>query len=147
MFCVDHYQFIESTFSPYSPSLAQTVQLLAIGWTVRGSNPRRSNRFSLLQNRSDRLWVPPSLLCNGYRGYFLRVKLPEREVRRSSSSSAQVKKYRSYTSNPSTHLHGADKENFNLYFIFVHLKFKTSPGTITISVLCAVSVSVIISHI
>jgi len=43
---------------------AQSVQRLATGWTVRGSNPGGGEIF---RTRPDRLWGPPSLLYNGYR--------------------------------------------------------------------------------
>jgi len=43
---------------------AQSVERVATGWTVRGSNPDGSDIFG---TRPDRLWAPPSLLCNGYR--------------------------------------------------------------------------------
>jgi hypothetical protein len=39
-----------------------------------GFEPRWGKRFFLLHTRSGRLWGPPSLLCNGYRGSFKRVK-------------------------------------------------------------------------
>jgi hypothetical protein len=44
--------------------MAQSVQRLATGWTVRGSNPGGSEIF---RTRPERLWGPPSLLYNGYR--------------------------------------------------------------------------------
>jgi hypothetical protein len=43
---------------------AQSVQRLATGWTVRGSNPGESEIF---RTSPDRPWGPPSLLYNGYR--------------------------------------------------------------------------------
>jgi hypothetical protein len=42
--------------------VAQSVQLLATGWTVRGINPIAGKRFSLRRNLPDRPWSPPSLL-------------------------------------------------------------------------------------
>ena len=44
--------------------VAQSVQLLATGWTVRGSN---LDRGEILRTCPDRPWGPPSLLYNGYR--------------------------------------------------------------------------------
>ena len=44
--------------------LAQSVQRLATGWTVQGSNPGGGEIF---RTRPDRPWCPPSLLYNGYR--------------------------------------------------------------------------------
>jgi hypothetical protein len=43
--------------------VAQSVQQLATGWTVRGSNPSGGKIF---HTRPDRPWGPPSLLYDGY---------------------------------------------------------------------------------
>ena len=43
--------------------IAQSVQRLATGWTIRGSNPGGGEIF---RTRSDRSWGPPSLLYNWY---------------------------------------------------------------------------------
>ena len=45
----------------------------------------------IFRTRPDRFWVPPSLLYNGYRVFFLGVKRPGRGVDRPSPSSAKVK--------------------------------------------------------
>ena len=45
-------------------AIAQSVQLLATGWTVRGSNLSGGEIF---RTHSDRPWGPPRLLYNGYR--------------------------------------------------------------------------------
>jgi len=50
--------------------VAQSVQRLATGWTVRGSNPGGGEIFRACPVRP---WVPPSLLYNGYR-FFLGGK-------------------------------------------------------------------------
>ena len=42
---------------------AQSVQQLATGWKVRGSNPGGDEIF---RTYPERLWGPPSLLYNGY---------------------------------------------------------------------------------
>ena len=44
--------------------IAQSVQRLAAGWAVRGSNPGGGKIFRPCPDRS---WGPPSLLYNGYR--------------------------------------------------------------------------------
>ena len=44
--------------------IAQSVQRLATGWTVRGSKPGGGEIFRI---RPDRPWGPPSLPYNGYR--------------------------------------------------------------------------------
>ena len=74
---------------------------LATGWTVRESNPGGGEIFL---TRSDRSWGPPSLLYNGYWGYFSGVKRPGRGVNQPSPSSAKVKEraelYLCYHSGP-----------------------------------------------
>jgi hypothetical protein len=44
--------------------VAQSVQRLATGWTVRWSNP---NGGKIFRTCPDRTWGPPILLYNGYR--------------------------------------------------------------------------------
>jgi hypothetical protein len=43
--------------------VAQTVQGLVTGWTVRGSNP---DGCAIFRTRPDRSWSPPSLQYNRY---------------------------------------------------------------------------------
>jgi hypothetical protein len=57
--------------------LAQSVQRLATGWKVRGSNPGGGEIF---RTRPDRHWGPLTLLYNGYRVSFPGVKRPGRGV-------------------------------------------------------------------
>ena len=45
--------------------ISQSVELLATGWTVRGSNPGGGGE--IFRTPPDRPWGPPSLLYNGYR--------------------------------------------------------------------------------
>jgi hypothetical protein len=58
-----------------------------------GSSPRRGWEFFSSSPRPDRLWGPPSLPSNGYRGSFPSVKRPVREADRSPPSSAEVKEF------------------------------------------------------
>ena len=44
--------------------IAQSVQQLAAGWMVLGSNPGEGEIFHICP---DRPWGPPSLMYNGYR--------------------------------------------------------------------------------
>jgi len=44
-----------------------------MGWVIQCSNLARDKIFSS-PNRPDRLWGPPSLLLNGYRGSFLELR-------------------------------------------------------------------------
>ena len=46
-------------------AIAQSVQRLATGWKVRGSNPGGGGE--IFRTRPDRPWGPHSLLYNGYR--------------------------------------------------------------------------------
>jgi hypothetical protein len=65
---------------------------IATGYRLdgRSSIPGRDKIFSSPQ-RPDRLWGPPSLLFNGYRGSFPGVKQPGPEADHSPPSSTEVK--------------------------------------------------------
>jgi hypothetical protein len=67
----------------------QSVQRLATGWTVRGSNPGGGEIFRTFP---DRPWGPPSLLYNGYRVFPGGKKRPGRDADHSPPSSAVVMK-------------------------------------------------------
>jgi hypothetical protein len=69
-------------------AIAQSVQRLATGWTVRGSNPGGGEIF---RSHPDRPWGLPSLLYNRYRVSFPGVKRPGRGVDHPPLSSAEVK--------------------------------------------------------
>ena len=75
--------------------VAQSVQRLATGWTVRGSNPGGGEIF---RTCSDRPWGPPSLLYNGYLVFPGGKGRPGRDADLSPTSSAVVKKEQRYTS-------------------------------------------------
>ena len=77
--------------------VAQSVQRLATGWTIRGQNPGGDGIF---RTRPDRPWGPPSLLCNGYRVFPGGRKRPGRNADPSPPSSAVVMKGQSYISTP-----------------------------------------------
>jgi hypothetical protein len=57
--------------------IAQSVQRIATGWMVRGSNPGMGDFF---RTCPDRPWGPLSLLYNGYRVTFPELKRPRRSV-------------------------------------------------------------------
>jgi len=69
--------------------VAQSVSQLAMGWTVRGSNPGEGE---ILRTCPDRPWGPPSLLHNGYRVFPGTKERPGRDADPSHPSSAVVKK-------------------------------------------------------
>jgi hypothetical protein len=65
----------------YIGPVAQSVQRLATGWTVRGTNPGGGEIFCTCP---DRPWGPPSLLYNEYRVFPGGRKQPERDADPSS---------------------------------------------------------------
>ena len=77
--------------------VAQSVQRLATGWTVRESNPGGGEIF---RTCPDRPWGPPSILYNGYRVFPGGKKRPGHDADPSPPSSAVVMKGQSYTSAP-----------------------------------------------
>jgi hypothetical protein len=68
--------------------IAQSVQRLAMGWTVRGSN---TGGGEILHTRPDRPWGPPNLLYNGYRFSFPGLKRPGRGIGHPPPSRVGVK--------------------------------------------------------
>jgi len=58
-------------------------------WTIRGSNLGGGKRFSLHHTHQDWTCNPPSLLYNGYRGSFPKVKRPRRGVDHPRQSSTE----------------------------------------------------------
>ena len=77
--------------------VAQSVQRLATGWTVQGSNRGGGEIF---RTYPDRPWGPPSPLYNGYRVFPGGKDRPGRDADPSLPSSAVVKKGQSYISTP-----------------------------------------------
>ena len=77
--------------------VAQSVQRLATGWTVRRSNPGGGEIF---RTCPDRPWGPPSLLYNGYRVLPWGKERPGRDADLSPPYSAVIMKGQSYTSTP-----------------------------------------------
>ena len=75
--------------------VAQSVQRLATGWTIRGSNPGGSEIFRTCPDRPS---GPPSLLYNGYRVFSEGKERPGRDADPSPPSSAVAKKEQSYIS-------------------------------------------------
>jgi hypothetical protein len=78
------------------------------GLDDRGSIPDRGRRFFLYPLRPDRLWDPPSLLYNGYRGSFSRGVKCGRGVTMITHPHLvpRLSMSRSYTSSPPRRLHG-----------------------------------------
>ena len=77
--------------------VVQSVQRLATGWTVRGSNPGGGEFF---HSCPDRPWGPPSLLHNRYRVFPGGKQRPGRDANTSPLSNAVVMEEQSYTSTP-----------------------------------------------
>ena len=67
--------------------IAQSVQRLATGWKVWGSNPCGGEIF---RTCPDRPWSPSTLLYNRYRVSFSRVRRPGRGVNQPPPSRAEV---------------------------------------------------------
>jgi hypothetical protein len=65
--------------------VVQSVQRLATGWTVRGSNPGGGE---ISRTCPDRPWDPPSLLYNGYQVFSGDKERPGRDANPSPPSSA-----------------------------------------------------------
>ena len=76
------------TVGPWA-GLAQSVERLATGWTVRGWNPGGGEIFRICLDRS---WGPPNLLYNGYRVFPRDKERPGRDADPSPPSSAVVVK-------------------------------------------------------
>jgi hypothetical protein len=78
------------------------------GLDGRGSIPDKSRGFFLSLLRPDRLWGPPSLLYNGYRGLFPPGVKRGRGVMLTAHPLLvpRLRKSRSYTSSHPEHQHG-----------------------------------------
>jgi hypothetical protein len=81
------------------------------GRTVQGSNPGRGKIFFSSPKRPDRLWCPPSILLNGYRGSFPGVRRSEGDADRWPPSAAEVK---NESSPLPIYLHDVGMDNFTL---------------------------------
>jgi hypothetical protein len=102
---------------------------IAMGRAVRGSNPGRSKRFSLLHTRPDQTRGP---LSNGYRVSFPSVKRMGRGTDRQPRSSAEVKEIvELHISSPVTGWHFNEKTfTLNTPTDIIHLpRIKTGVNT------------------
>jgi hypothetical protein len=90
---------------------------LGTDWIFRGSIPDRGKKFSLLLYAHP-LHGPPSLLFNWYRGSFLRVKRPWREVDHCLQPKAKVKNECSYIPINLIWFHAVERANFT--FLRLH---------------------------
>ena len=102
---------------------------------------RSCNKQTVLQNCTDCLWCPPSLLFNGYQGSFLGIKWMEHEVDHSPPPSTKIKNYWNYTSTPPICLLGMDRNSFTFTLLSAYqtsqmnfvpgLMFSFQPATLT----------------
>ena len=83
--------------------MAQSVQRLATGWTVRGSSPGRGEVF---RTRQDRPWVPPIQWVLGLFRKGGGVKRPERGAYHPPHLAPRLKKELSYNPTPPLDLRG-----------------------------------------
>ena len=81
----------------YVDRVAQSVQRLATGWTVRGLNPGVGEIF---RTCPDRPWGPPSLVYDGYWVFPGGKEQPRRDADPSPPTSAVFKTEQSYNSTP-----------------------------------------------
>ena len=98
--------------------VAQSVQRLTTGWTVRDRIPVRT-RFSA---RLDRPWRPPNLLYNGYRVFPGGKVRPGCAADHSPASSAVVMEEQSHTStHPLGHTEPVTGSHYLFFFLFYML--------------------------
>ena len=83
--------------------IAQSVQRVATGWTVRGSNPGGGEIFP---TSPDWPWDPCSLLCTMGTGFFAGVNRPKRVVNHTPHVTPRLKKEQSFSSTPPLGLRG-----------------------------------------
>ena len=77
---------------------------------MRGSNPGRSKRFSVIQK------FKPAL-CSEVPGFFHGVKWPRREVNNPPPPRAEVKNVWNHTSNPPIGPYGVGGKNLSFYIL------------------------------
>ena len=106
--------FPQSTSTGVWAAKDQSVQRLATGWTVRGSNPGGGKIF---RTRPDRPWDPPSLLYNGNQVSLPGVKRSGRGVNHPPHLAPRLKKKYSYLPPPPVGLHGLFQGKFYLYLL------------------------------
>jgi hypothetical protein len=123
-------------YRPQSSSLcgsrySSDVYCWVTGMAVGGSSPCKGWEFFSSPPCPNRLWVPPSLLSNGYQGL-----LPGGKVARAwnwiSTSSAEFKDVRSYTLTPPIRLHDVvlSRSTETLY-VFIYFKRWRFPCALT----------------
>jgi len=111
-------------FSPHSlnssRSSSVTIVTEARAERSEGSNPGTWKRSLSSPKVPYRRWRRPSLLFNGYRRFSWGLKRPGLEAEHSPSSNATIRRS---TSAPPISLHGADRDNFTVFFTVMFLQF------------------------
>jgi len=80
--------------------------------------PVRAGDIFLFQNRPDRVWGPPSLAFNRYRGSFPKVEWWKCKVDHLPPTGTEVKNEWSYTSIPPICLQGQEREKFYIFYLW-----------------------------
>jgi hypothetical protein len=86
-------------------------------WMLQVSNPGMGKRFSLFQNVYTGSEAHPVSYSLGNRGYFPRVKRPERDVNHLPPASAAVTNEWSYIFTSPVCLNGVDREKCTFFSI------------------------------
>ena len=108
--------------------LAQSVQRLTSGWTVRDRIPV-GTRFSA---RPDRPWGPPSLLYNGYEVFPGSKVRPGRGADHSPPSSAAVMEEQSYTStHPLGHIGPVTGSLYLFLYVITEYRYASTNDGVT----------------
>ena len=111
-----------SLFSLWTET-AKSVQLLATGWMIRGSNPGTGMGFCSSRNVHTKFGAHTVSCSKWIRGFFPRAERPEHEVNHSPLSSTEVKNKWSFTSDLPIYLHGVNRDNCFSVLLYSNLMY------------------------